>query len=203
MHDSKTVRSRVAGLRVHETHKQVWYRFLLLIGVIVAYVAILSFQYGFTTGGVVSLITWSFFVLCTPIADAGMLLDFPLRLLLNIRMIKSEIVVWVIAMTLNIGMIRFAPQLYDTTLLTRIFREILITPFPYWCVIGLSAVGTFLSVIFADELLDVVKHHDRKIFHRYQFWVHMTILLLVVVLLVVLYDMLIQKTGLQDILKQY
>lgn len=185
----------------HETHKQVFYRFCLLLLIIATYTGFLAYHYGFATGGLVSVITWSFFVLCTPVADAGMLLDLPLRLLLKIRMIKSELLVWAMAIGVNIILLTTKPTVYDTTLLTRLFREILTTPYPYWLVIGLSAMGTFLSVLFADELLDVIKHHERALFHKYQFWLQVIGLIAIFVGLLFLYDLLIHQTGLQDVLK--
>jgi hypothetical protein len=67
--------------------KQVLYKFLLLCILLVSYFSYLSFQYDVMTGGIASALTWIFFVLCTPIADAGILLDFPLRLIFGIRML--------------------------------------------------------------------------------------------------------------------
>ena len=80
----------------HPKH-QVLIKFLLLCFILSSYFGYLTYEYDLLTGGIAALITWSFFVLCTPIADAGFLLDFPLRLLFGIRMIFSEIVVWAIA----------------------------------------------------------------------------------------------------------
>src|SRR5210317_404217 len=87
-----------------ETHpkKQLLHKFLMLCVLLAAYFSYLSFQYGVMTGGIASALTWYFFVLCTPIADAGFLLDFPLRLLFGIRMLISEIIVWIIAIGINI-----------------------------------------------------------------------------------------------------
>ncbi len=67
------------------------YKFLLLCLLLVSYFLYLSFQYDLMTGGIASALTWTFFVLCTPIADAGFLLDFPLRLIFGIRMLISEL----------------------------------------------------------------------------------------------------------------
>lgn len=142
-------------------------KFLLLCLLMVCYFAYLSYKYDLLTGGVASLLTWSFFVLCTPIADAGFLLDFPLRLLFGIRMVISELVVWAITIGLNIAVLTQAAHYYQTTTLTRIFEQILNHPYPYWAVIILSAMGTFLSIRFGDELMDVMHHRDRHLFHRH------------------------------------
>lgn len=149
--------------------RQIMLKFIALLALAVGYFLYLGLTYDFKTGAVAVALTWSFFVLCTPVADAGFLLDFPLRLLFGIRMVVSELAVWALAIVINLGALALAPQYYETTVLTRVFEQILLTPWPYWGVIGLSAIGTFLSVRFGDELMDVVHHRDRSFFHSHQF----------------------------------
>lgn len=149
--------------------RQVYVKFLLLCALLFGYFAYLSYEYDVLTGGVASLLTWSFFVLGTPVADAGFLVDFPLRLLFGIRMVLSELVVWVFAIGLNAVVLTVAPGYYDTTGLTRLLHQILTKPVPYWAIVGLSAAGTFLSIRFGDELMDVVHHRDRRFFLRHHF----------------------------------
>lgn len=124
----------------------------------------LTYEYDLLTGGVAALITWSFFVLCTPIADAGFLLDFPIRLLFGIRMVISEVLVWAVAISINIISLIYFNDFYETTFVTRLIKVILTTPFPYWIVILLSGIGTFLSIRFGDELMDVLHHKDRQFY---------------------------------------
>lgn len=142
------------------------------------------------TGGIASLLTWSFFVLCTPIADAGFLLDFPLRLLFGIRMLISEIVVWVLAIMVNIISLLYFAEYYQTTKLTRLFHSILTNPYPYWSVILISGVGTFLSIRFADELMDIVHHRDREFFHRHNFKHELVIIVFLIIIFIGYYELL-------------
>jgi hypothetical protein len=176
--------------------KQVFYKFLLLLILMVGYFLYLSIQYNVMTGGIASALTWSFFVLCTPIADAGILLDFPLRLLFGIRMIISEVFVWIIAIAINVVSLLFFVEFYQTTKLTMLMREILITPYPYWSVIVLSGAGTFLSIRFADELMDVARHRDREFHHRHSFK-HELILIIFFVLILIGYYKLIASLGIE------
>ncbi len=148
---------------------QVLIKFILLCLILLSYFAYLSYQYNLLTGGVASLLTWSFFVLCTPVADAGFLLDFPLRILFGIRMVLSEIAVWAVAILINIFSLIYFREIYETTFVTQILKVILTTPFPYWLVIVLSGIGTFLSIRFGDELMDVFHHKDRHFYLRHQF----------------------------------
>jgi hypothetical protein len=177
--------------------KQVFYKFLLLSLVLVSYFVYLSVEYDLMTGGIASALTWSFFVLCTPIADAGILLDFPLRLLFGIRMLISEIAVWALAIAVNAVSLAYFAEYYETTLLTKLLHAILTMPYPYWSVILLSGVGTFLSIQIADELMDVVHHRDREFFHRHGFK-HGIIMLIFFVLVLVGYYGLIASLGLDS-----
>ncbi len=169
-------------------HKKAFAKFILLLAILIAYFAYLSWKYDFATGGVVAAITWSFFVLCTPIADAGFLLDFPLRLLFKIKMIFTEITVWILAFTINIFTLNFRPEYYETTILTNIFHKILTNPIPYWSIILLCGAGTFLSVYFGDEILDSVQRKKSK--HRKY---HMIISIILFIFILFAYYSLIKK----------
>ncbi len=183
----------IAEIRIHPK-KQVLYKFILLCILLVSYFSYLSFQYDVRTGGIASALTWSFFVLCTPIADAGFLLDFPLRLLFGIRMLFSEIAVWALAITINVVSLLYLAEYYETTKLTMLLHAILTMPYPYWSVILLSAAGTFLSIRFADELMDVAHHRDRNFFHSHAFK-HEIIMIAFFVLVLVGYYKLIASLG--------
>ncbi|MEC3861855.1 hypothetical protein VK792_11210 [Mesobacterium sp. TK19101] len=178
---------------------QVLTKFVLLLGLLAANFLYLSLKFDLATGGIASALTWSFFVLCTPIADAGFLLDFPLRLIFGIRMVLSELMVWALAIGTNVATLLLAQQYYDTTILTRILHQILITPWPYWSVIVLSATGTFLSIRFGDELMDILNHRDRSFFQAHHFKYE---LILFAFFLMVLfgYFELIRELGLEQIL---
>jgi len=180
----------------HHPKKQLLYKFFLLCILLVGYFCYLSFKYDTTTGGIASAITWSFFVLCTPIADAGFLLDFPLRLLFGIRMLLSEIFVWTLAILVNVVSLLYFVEYYQVTKLTRIFHSILTNPYPYWGVILLSGAGTFLSIRFADELMDVVTHRDRNYFHTHGFKHEILIIIFFVVILVGYYE-LVASLGIE------
>lgn len=174
--------------------KQVLYKFLMLCALMAGYFVYLSIEYDLMTGGIAAILTWSFFVLCTPIADAGFLLDFPLRLLFGIRMFLSEIVVWLIAISVNIIVLLYFSEYYQTTKITILLHAILTNPFPYWSVILISGIGTFLSIRFGDELMDVISHKDRDFFHRHAFK-HEIIILLFFIIIFIGYYKLITMLG--------
>jgi len=149
--------------------RQVLFKFLLLLALLAGYFAYLWVRFDAATGAVTAGLTWAFFVLCTPIADAGFLLDFPLRVLFGIRMVISELAAWALAGGIVGATLLMAPEYFDPTVLTRLFHQILVHPWPYWGVVALSAAGTFLSVRIGDELMDVLHHRDRAFFHSHAF----------------------------------
>ncbi len=179
----------------NQTHRETLYRFIGLLGVLVAYFAYLSWKFDIATGGLVSILTWSFFVLCTPVADGGFLIDFPVRLFFGLRMLYSEMIVWTLAITLNILAMSLDPAVYDKTFLTGLFKTILTTPIPYWGIIGLSALGTYLSIHFGDEMLDVAHHRDRVKFHKHGFKFRMILTVGIFALILAGYYQLINALG--------
>lgn len=152
-----------------QTHKEQFIKFCLLLGVLVLYFLYLSWEYDLATGGIVSALTWSYFVLCTPVADAGFLIDFPVRLITGLRMFMSELIVWALAIAVNVIALVMSPASYEVTFITSLLHQILISPWPYWGIILLCALGTFLSVRFGDEMLDVMAHKDREYYHSHGF----------------------------------
>jgi len=182
---------------LHETKKSVLVRFLFILLILVAYFIFVTFRYGLSNGFMVTLLTWSFFVFCTPIADAGFLIDFPLRLITKIRMIFSEIFVWLTAIIINIYTLIFKPQVYEKTLLLRIFKHILLNPIPLYSIILLSALGTFLSIYFGDELIDVAKHKERKKYIKHKNKYKLIVLVFIVIVIFFLYKTLINEFGIK------
>ena len=172
----------------HTPHK--WLKFLGLLAIFLGYFGYLSWEYDLKTGGVVAAITWSFFVLCTPIADAGFLLDFPVRMITGIKMFVIEFIVWGLALAINITALYLTPATYETTLLTSTFYTLLTTPWPYWSIIILCAAGTFLSIHLGDDIMDALSsrkgtehiiHFKKKI---------ATMGILIAAIIVVYYDLI-------------
>lgn len=179
----------------HETKRSTLVRFLLVVFVLVAYFLLMSLRYGAGQGLSITFLTWSFFVLCTPIADAGFLLDFPLRLILKIRMLHAEIVVWAIAISLSSYFFFFNHDVFSKTFLLNLFEHILAQPIPFYAIIIVSAIGTFLSVYFGDELMDVIRHKEREKHAKHKNKHRMIIFVFVLVTIIFLYDYLLKKLG--------
>lgn len=179
----------------HPPKRETLIRFVLLLLTLFGYFIFLSWQYDLATGGIVSALTWSFFVLCTPVADAGLLLDFPVRIITNIRMLYTEIAVWVLAIVINIFVVWHAPQYYQNSLLTELLHQIITQPWPYASIIVLCGIGTFMSVEFGDEIMDVASHAERVKHHKHGFKYRLIAMGCLILLIVVAYGFLLNSLS--------
>jgi len=181
----------------HETKRSALFRFLAVLLIFVGYFVFIAYKYGLEYGFMVAILTWSFFVLCTPIADAGFLIDFPLRLVTRIRMFFSEVALWVVAILLNVYVFFVHPEIYEKTKVLELFKHILEQPFPFWGIIFVSMAGTFVSVSFGDELMDKVRYRDRKLYIQHRNKHKMIIMAALFIVAFIFYDFLLKKMGLE------
>lgn len=181
----------------HQTHKESLWRFLALLGVLLAYFIYMSWKFDASTGAWLALLSWSFFVLCTPVADGGFIVAFPVRLLFGTKMLNTQIVVWLVAIGINIAALNFSPESYAATALTRLLKTVLTTPWPYWSILAISAAGTGLSIWFGDEMMNVTSHKEREKHHRHGFK-HKTIIIIgFAVLTILAYYQILSDLGLK------
>lgn len=182
-------------LTTHETKKHSVKRFLIVLVILLIYTIYLVLKFG-SDGLSLGIITWSAFVMATPIADAGLLLDLPIRLAAGIRMVYSEMFVWLVAISTNLYFIFFNPEVYHKTSITDAFHQILTKPWPNWIIILISMAGTFLSLYFGDELLDIVFFHQRKKFQKHKHYYYIIIVLFAIILFYFLYHRFLLIFGL-------
>ena len=181
-------------LKNHESKNYALKKFLIALAVFLIYSIYLVFRFG-SEGLAVGAITWSAFVLATPIPDGGLLIDFPIRIITGLKMILTEIIVWVIAGSTNLYFLLTNPEVYHKTAITNIFHQILSNPWPGWVIIVICCLGTFLSLSFGDELLDVVFHHERKKYHKHKHWHHGSIVVFFALLCILLYYYIVHELG--------
>ncbi|MDO7597837.1 MAG: hypothetical protein MUR51_09205 [Pseudomonadota bacterium] len=82
-------------------------------------------------------------------------------------MALTQVVLWFVAIGVNVFMLLSESNAYDLTFLTKLLKHILTVPYPYWTILILSAAGTLLSIYFGDEMMAVTSHKERKIHHSY------------------------------------
>lgn len=181
--------------RQHSTHSESLWRFVALAAILVGYFTFMSWKFDAATGALLSVLSWSFFVLCTPVADGGFVVALPVRLLLGARMVVTQAFVWFVALGINVVVISVAPSSYEKTALTRLLYTILTTPWPYWSILAIAAAGTGFSIWFGDEMIDVTKHADRVKQHKHGFKHRSLIVLGFAVLTVLAYYHLLADLG--------
>lgn len=179
----------------HPTHFEAAVKFFLLVCILITYLFYLIYRYDTSSGVIILALTWSFFVLCTPIADAGFLIDFPIRILFGLRMLIVEIFVWILALTIVITTIIVAPEYFSATMPTRVLYQILTNPIPYWLIILLSFIGTFASIFFGDEMIDVLTHDKRIQHHKHSFKHRAIVLITTTCLIVTAYYILVKDLN--------
>jgi hypothetical protein len=133
--------------------------------------------------------------MCTPIASAGIILDFPLNLIAGIKMVHSELVVWTTAIGLNLFSIFKYPETYDKTIILSLFHQILNNPFPYWIIIGISAAGTFLSVYIADNFVNPKTKKDSEQHTNFLIKHKIIIFIFLISIVLITYNFLLTKLG--------
>lgn len=168
-------------------------KFLIVASLLISYLFFAAKTYGLKEGVWIGFLTWSFFVLCTPVSDAGVIIDFPVEFVTGIRMVYSEMIVWTIAISLNTFTYLKVPQIYEQTVLLSLFKHIIEEPFPYWAIILLSCIGTFLSLYVADSFL----HKNKKIKKHVNFLIKHKLIIFGIILLldIAVYDFLLNKLG--------
>lgn len=188
---------KFSDFKKHETKKHSLLRFMGILLIILAYFAYISIKLGTKTGLFVTALTWSFFIFCTPIADAGFLVAFPIRLIIGTRMIYTQIIAFFVAFFLDLFAFLNKPEIFNKTIILKLFYQIIIHPFPLWGIIILSLFGTILSIYFGDELIDVSTHKQRKRYHKHLNKFKLIITIFLVAVIIVLYKFLLELTGLK------
>lgn len=168
-------------------------KFIAVLMLITLYFLFAIKSHGVGSGILISILTWSFFVLCTPIADAGVLIDFPVRLITGIKMIYSEVIVWIIALSSSLLVFFFYPEIYKKTILLSLFEKIISTPLPYWIIIIISAVGTFLSIYIADYAFE--SHKLKKEHSNFLIKYKIIIFVFLIIFIIISYEFLLKELG--------
>jgi len=172
-------------------------KFLLVLGTLAVFLLFMLNKYGFEQGLEITLLIWTFFVLCTPLAIADLLLDVPIRLFMKTRMVYSHAIVWGVALTINLVVLQISPELYEVNPILTALHHILTNPIPYWGLVGLCLIGTFLSLEIADEVVDEVesKMHVKR--HAHHSAIHFMVLIALIAGILVIYDILLTEMGFQ------
>ena len=87
------------------------------------------------------------------------------------------------------------PEIYAKTKILILLKHVLEQPFPFWTIILLSMIWTFLSVKFGDELLDKIKHKDRVLYKKHKHNYRLIMMIFAFVMIFIIYDFLLKELG--------
>jgi len=110
---------------------------------------------------------------------------------------SDSVFVWALAIVISSATLLLAPEYFQLTLITRVFHQILCHPIPYWSIIFLSFIGTFTSIYFGDEMIDVITHNKRVKLHKHGMKYKAMMLVGITFLVIVIYYQLISDLGIK------
>jgi hypothetical protein len=102
-------------------------------------------EYGYSAGLHATFLMWSFFVLCLPIARGSIIFGVPFEICMRKRLFVPEVLSWCIALSGNFASYKIASGTYYKTNLTHLLLYIIDNPWPYWIIVGVCGVATFMS----------------------------------------------------------
>lgn len=112
----------------------------------------LIMELGTKTGIHITLLIWSFFILCVPIPGNPLITTTFLRLFTKRALLYSTLFIWLGALALNIYTYFSFPLAYLNTSTTFFLYRIIANPWPYWLIIGMSAfAGAYRSVLVTRD----------------------------------------------------
>lgn len=109
---------------------------------------LLTSQWGLGAGLHTTMLVWSFFVLCFPIPQSALVTTNLISLFSGRLLWYSGVIIWLIALSINIFTYFSMPYAYMRTNTTFLLYRIISNPWPYWLIIGASALGGMYNAIF-------------------------------------------------------
>ncbi len=181
---------------VHEHHME---RAVFAILIVLIYLVLAAQKHGPEQGVGITVLTWAFFVLLTPVPSADLVLEIPLRLFTNYKMVVTHVFVWLVGAAVVVASLLMAPELFKSTTLLAIFYHVLTNPVPYWSLLFLCGIGTFMSVHIVDEVLEEVEHELKHHHRKHMPALHIVLFALVFIGILLAYNAIISDLGIGDL----
>ncbi len=125
---------------------------LVLIPVLViiaAFIAYEVFRYGFVTGLLIVLLTWTCYILCVPAAHGRIMVGALLRMVTK-QSWFIEPYFWGTAVFINAVTLVFASDVYLLTIPTHVLLRIFVTP-EYWIILIIAAIGVWYRTLIGHK----------------------------------------------------
>ena len=134
--------------------KQKLYLFIYdLIAILFLFIFIFFIVYnGFLKGCIKTIFIWAFFISCTPIPEAGLLVSLPLKKYLNISLHISQAIVSFIALMILIYFYFYEKKTINSYLIGKLFLGLI--KYKYFSIIIISIISSIFTSEFIDNLID-------------------------------------------------
>lgn len=120
-------------------------------------------QLGFALGSYITLLIWSLYILCIPVAHGRFFIGSLIRYFTGKRSFP-ELFVWAAAASINIFTVIFMPRVYQASMLTFFLYRILITP-RYWTILLTTLLAAWYRRMahtnftsFSDNIHSLIRH---------------------------------------------
>ena len=122
------------------------------------------FYNGFYKGCIKSLFVWSFFVLCTPVPEAGLLISLPLKRYFGFKMDVSQFAVSLFACMLLFYFYCIEQKIIKNNLIGNLFLGLI--NYKYYSIIFISVISSVLTSNLLDNIINHFINKD-EINHLY------------------------------------
>lgn len=110
------------------------------------------FYNGYLKGCIKSLFLWAFFVICTPIPEAGLLFSLPLKRYFNIPMHICQAFVSVLALGMLFYFYSYEKKTIKTYLIGKLFLELI--NLKYFSIIIISIISSVFTSEIINNIID-------------------------------------------------
>lgn len=110
--------------------------------------------HGVSQGFIASYLTWSFFVLCTPIISRALLISTIIEKITGSTLYNAGLFTWSGALISNMILLNLVPTIYTMNPLSGFLAHALTTPRPHWLLIAMCGANVWYQAVL--EKIDFI-----------------------------------------------
>lgn len=162
---SSSIKKETSSKKLNKTFYQLIQKiqviFLIFPIILLGFVFFSFFiKHNFYTSLILTLIMWSFYILCIPAFHGKIVLGKIYKIITKKTLKYPELIVWPIALIFTISTFFLLKNIYLSTIGTHLFYILLQNPWPYWWIFLISGIGTFYrSIIGYNNFFKYKKVH--------------------------------------------
>ncbi len=119
-------------------------------------------RHGIIPGLYLSLLTWSYFVLCLPFPKGSILFDLPSMMITGKTIRYLDIMLWICAWCLSLGTLTFARHYFYKNSFTYLLFHTMTTPWPFWIILILCGISTWYRSLTQSQTHPYLWIHQKS-----------------------------------------